>query len=82
MTEYVETFRCPKCDRLASGRGHLCHPNTEAVPFTCDFCKKEVEDPRHICTAMLDSIEYVCKRCGRVAVYDTLLCEPELIAGD
>ncbi len=79
MTEYVSTHTCKNCKRPASGRGHLCHPNTEEVPFNCDFCKKEVDDPRHVCTQMLDSIEYVCKKCGRLAVYNSLLCEPELI---
>jgi hypothetical protein len=81
MTEYVKTFKCPKCEKLASGRGHLCHPSSEDLPFTCEFCKRETDDPRHVCTSMLGSIEYVCKICGRVAVYDSLLCEPTLITG-
>lgn len=75
MTEYVKTFLCPTCDTPASGRGHLCHPNAVGIPFTCEFCKKTVKDPRHVCTAMVDKLEYQCKKCGRLAVYDTMLCE-------
>ncbi|MBI5599466.1 MAG: hypothetical protein HY890_06985 [Deltaproteobacteria bacterium] len=82
MTEYVKTFTCSKCNKLTSGKGHLCHPNKEAGPYTCEFCEKETGDPRHVCSKMLDSIEYVCKKCGRLAAYDSLLCEPELIAED
>ncbi len=82
MTEYVQTFKCPECGILASGHGHLCHPNSDLGPYTCEFCGKEVDDPRHVCTKMLDSMEYICRKCGRIAVYDTLLCEPELIAQD
>ncbi len=82
MTEYVETYKCPRCDIPASGRGHLCHPNEEELPFTCEFCKNETDNARHACKKMIDSVEYVCKRCGRLAPYDTLLCEPELIAMD
>lgn len=79
MTEYVKTHTCKTCNTPTSGRGHLCHPGTEDLPFTCDFCKKEVDDARHVCTGMLESIEYICKKCGRLAAYDTLLCEPELV---
>ncbi|HLE08832.1 MAG TPA: hypothetical protein VI914_04320 [Thermodesulfobacteriota bacterium] len=82
MTEYVKTFECGKCGKLTSGRGHLCHPNKEAVPFVCEFCKKESRNLRHVCVKMLDSIEYVCEKCGRLAPYDSLLCEPKLISGD
>ena len=35
-----------------------------------------VDDARHVCTKMLDKIEYICKKCGRLAIYDSLLCEP------
>ncbi len=77
MTEYVKTYKCPTCSGLASGRGHLCHPIKENIPFTCEFCNKTVADPRHTCTEMIDKIEYTCKKCGRLAVYDSLLCEPE-----
>ncbi|MEE9615095.1 MAG: hypothetical protein V3W31_09170 [Thermodesulfobacteriota bacterium] len=82
MTEYVKTFPCSKCKHTTSGRGHLCHPNREAVPFTCEFCEEKTDDVRHVCHKMLDSIEYVCKQCGRLAPYNSLLCEPELISGD
>jgi hypothetical protein len=81
MTDYVETYSCPTCERTASGRGHLCHPREEGS-FTCEFCSKSVEDARHVCSAMLDKIEYICKKCGRLAVYDSLLCEPELVSQD
>ncbi len=81
MTEYVKTFRCPTCGGLASGRGHLCHPVAEEKK-RCEFCGKDVEDPRHVCQPMLERLEYVCKKCGRLAVYDSLLCEPELISQD
>lgn len=76
MTQYVKTYPCPTCKAAASGRGHLCHPRKDMVPFTCEFCGKSVEDPRHVCSAMLDKIEYVCKSCGRLAIYDSQLCEP------
>lgn len=79
MTEYVKTYSCPRCELTASGRGHLCHPNTDNTPFTCEFCKNETDDLRHACNVMLDNIEYICKKCGRLAVYDSLLCYPELI---
>jgi predicted SprT family Zn-dependent metalloprotease len=46
------------------------------MPFQCDFCGKTVDDARHVCTKMLDKIEYICKKCGRLAIYDSLLCEP------
>ncbi len=80
MTDYVETYKCPNCGITASGRGHLCHP-VEAS-HTCDFCKKETKDPRHACKDMINALEYVCKKCGRLAAYDSLLCEPELISQD
>ena len=82
MTDYVETYKCKKCHLTASGRGHLCHPNEKELPFTCEFCKEKTDNARHVCKAMLDSIEYVCKKCGRLAPYDSLLCYPELVAGD
>lgn len=76
MVEYVKTFPCPTCGIAASGRGHLCHPNSKDTPFTCEFCGKSVSDPRHVCSTMVDRLEYVCKKCGRLAIYDSLLCEP------
>ncbi|MBI5491430.1 MAG: hypothetical protein HY893_00700 [Deltaproteobacteria bacterium] len=76
MTQYVKTYSCPTCGATASGRGHLCHPRKEAPPFQCEFCGKTVNDARHVCTTMLDRIEYICKKCGRLAIYDSLLCEP------
>lgn len=82
MTEYVKTYDCPTCGGTASGRGHLCHPNQGALPFTCEFCGKTTEDARHVCSGMLEKIEYVCRKCGRLAIYDSLLCEPELVSGD
>lgn len=82
MTEYVKTYKCKKCGALASGKGHLCHPNKEEGPFTCEFCNKEAKDARHVCNAMLENLEYQCKKCGRLATYDSLLCEPELISKD
>lgn len=84
MTEarYVKTYPCPTCGGAASGRGHLCHPREEAVPFTCDFCSKTTDNPRHVCTAMLSNIEYVCGKCGRLAIYDSLLCDPRPIDED
>ena len=54
MTQYVKTYNCTTCGALASGRGHLCHPRTEGLPFVCEFCKKETNDPRHVCTPMLE----------------------------
>ena len=82
MVEYVDTFPCPNCGDVASGRGHMCHPNPEAQPFECEYCNKKTDDPRHVCPEMLDKIEYVCKKCGRLAAYSTLLCAPESISGD
>lgn len=82
MVNYVKTYSCPTCGGRASGRGHLCHPLKEGVPFTCEFCKKEINDARHVCGRMIDSIEYICKKCGRLAVYDSLLCEPDVIDKD
>lgn len=79
MTKYVKTFSCPECGKEASGRGHLCHPSKADLPYDCEFCKKSTDDPRHVCNTMLENLEYVCKKCGRVAVYGSLLCEPELI---
>jgi len=82
MTQYVKTYSCSTCGALASGRGHLCHPRTEGLPFVCEFCKKETSDPRHVCSTMLEKFEYICKKCGRLAIYDSLLCEPAPIDGD
>ncbi len=82
MTDYVKTFSCSECGKEASGRGHLCHPSNSDLPFKCEFCKKSTDDPRHVCSTMVDNFEYVCKKCGRVAVYGSLLCEPELINMD
>ena len=78
----IKTYDCPTCKAQASGRGHLCHPDKTNAPFMCDFCGKQTEDPRHVCGKMLDNLEYYCKKCGRLAVYDTQLCEPELIVGE
>ncbi len=80
MTEYVKTFTCPTCGGLASGKGHLCHPLKESFPFTCEFCGKKVDDARHACSKLVDKIEYLCKTCGRMAVYDSMLCEPDPIS--
>lgn len=82
MTEYIKTFSCPTCGAPASGSGHLCHPREDAEPFKCEFCGKKTSDARHICSKMLGSIEYTCKKCGRLAIYDTMLCEPEPIDAD
>lgn len=82
MSEYVETYKCPECGIKASGKGHLCHPNREDLPYTCEFCKEKTDDPRHACSEMVNNIEYICKKCGRMAVYDSLLCEPGLISGE
>lgn len=82
MTQYVKTYKCPTCAGLASGAGHLCHPRPDMQPYACEFCGKTVSDARHVCSAMLDKIEYVCKRCGRLAIYDSLLCEPSPVDGD
>ncbi len=82
MTDYVETYPCPTCEKSASGRGHLCHPRAEALPFTCEFCSKSVDDARHVCSGMLDKIEYICKKFGRLSIYDSSLCAPELISAD
>ncbi|HBG46350.1 MAG TPA: hypothetical protein DDW94_05100 [Deltaproteobacteria bacterium] len=76
MTQYVKTFSCPACGGLASGMGHLCHPRKDVPPFSCEFCGKEVEDARHVCSNMVNKLEYICKKCGRLAIYDSLLCEP------
>ncbi len=85
MTDYVKTFPCPTCKAQASGRGHLCHPLSmmaAGLPYVCEFCKKTVSDARHVCVSMLDNVEYVCKKCGRVAVYDSALCEPTPVDED
>lgn len=82
MTEYVKTFSCSTCGGVASGRGHLCHPNNEAVPFKCDFCEKTVTDTRHVCSSMLDELQYICTKCGRLSVYDSQLCAPAPIDED
>ncbi len=79
MTEYVKTYQCPECGVRASGRGHLCHPVRNDMPYVCGFCNRKTDDPRHVCSTMVENIEYVCKKCGRMAVYDSLLCEPEPI---
>lgn len=81
-TQYVKTYSCPTCAGLASGRGHLCHPRTDGLPFVCEFCGKQVGDPRHVCQTMVDKLEYVCRKCGRLAIYDSLLCEPAPIDQD
>jgi len=82
VTDYVETYPCPNCKRVASGRGHLCHPIKDALPFTCEFCKKSTDDARHVCPAMLDKMEYVCRLCGRLSIYDSGVCEPVPISQD
>ena len=82
MVDYVETFKCPNCGITASGRGHLCHPNTEELPFTCEYCSNETDDPRHACSEMIDKIEYVCKKCGRLSAYSSSLCVPVSVSGD
>lgn len=81
-SRYVKTFPCPTCGAVASGRGHLCHPREETLPFTCEFCGKTTEDARHVCSKMLEKIEYTCGKCGRVAIYDSQLCEPKPIDTD
>lgn len=67
---------------MASGRGHLCHPREDALPFDCEFCGKTVNDARHVCPPMLERLEYICKKCGRLAIYDSLLCEPVPVDAD
>jgi len=39
-------------------------------------------DARHVCAKMIDNIEYICRNCGRLSVYDSLLCKPEMIDRD
>ena len=82
MVDYVKTFKCPTCTVVASGRGHLCHPNKEDLPFVCEYCNKSVDDPRHFCQKMIDKVEYLCKKCGRVAVYSSRVCEPSSLTED
>jgi predicted RNA-binding Zn-ribbon protein involved in translation (DUF1610 family) len=82
MTDYVKTYPCPTCSATASGRGHLCHPTGGEQPYECKFCKKTVDDARHVCTGMLDKMEYICKKCGRLAIYDSILCEPSPVDSD
>ncbi len=82
MVDYVKTFNCPNCSVVASGRGHLCHPSKDDLPFTCEYCGKSVDDPRHFCQKMIDKVEYVCKKCGRVAVYSSRVCEPQNLTED
>lgn len=82
MTNYVKTFPCPSCGAPASGQGHLCHPKPDAPAYTCEFCNKKTTDARHVCSSMLDKLEYTCKKCGRLAIYDTMLCEPTPIDQD
>ena len=31
---------------------------------------------------MLDKLEYICKKCGRLAIYDSMLCEPRPVDSD
>ncbi|MBI5561814.1 MAG: hypothetical protein HY894_03015 [Deltaproteobacteria bacterium] len=75
----IKTYPCPSCGAQASGPGHLCHPDKNVTPYECEFCKKTTGDARHVCAKMLDNLEYYCKKCGRLAVYDSRLCEPELV---
>jgi len=82
MAEFIKTYKCPTCKKRASGRGHLCHPFEGAIPFHCEFCDQTVDDPRHVCSKMVTSIEYNCGDCGRLAPFDSLLCEPRLIDTD
>ena len=77
MTEYVKTHKCETCGAKTSGSGHLCHPNKNST-VKCEFCESTA-GARHVCSDMIDKLEYQCKKCGRVAVYGSLLCEPETI---
>jgi hypothetical protein len=78
MTEYVKTHKCKNCGTDTSGQGHLCHPNKNAPVPECECCGKPA-DSRHVCADMIERLEYQCKQCGRVAVYGSLLCDPETI---
>jgi hypothetical protein len=31
---------------------------------------------------MLDKMEYICRKCGRLAIYDSMLCEPATVDSD
>ncbi|MEK7679013.1 MAG: hypothetical protein AAB356_02365, partial [Deltaproteobacteria bacterium] len=74
---------CASNSQAPYGRARAsAHPRPDLQPYPCEFCGKTLSDARHVCAGMLDKIEYSCKRCGRLAIYDSLLCEPSPIDGD
>ena len=58
---------------------HLCMNASFLESQKCRFCGKPTSDPRHICKFMVPHLRYKCANCGRIAVGEEVLCNPNAI---
>jgi len=73
---------CPTCGKATGEQSHLCSPGAAVGKlYICDHCGRAARDPRHVCFPKLAKMKYSCARCGRVAVWDDMLCAPQPIEG-
>ncbi len=68
---------CTTCGAVADSPGHLCNPCDDET--SCSFCGAPEVDSKHVCSDKLSAMQYVCGGCGRVAVEEDNLCEPQPI---
>jgi hypothetical protein len=69
---------CPTCGKEAGEHGHMCVPQ-KFDETRCDWCESLIPDARHLCSDKVKVLSYFCNSCGRTAVKDEYLCNPEKI---
>lgn len=69
---------CPTCGKEVGDHGHMCVPFKHADE-KCDWCGSLIPDARHLCNEKVKELSYICNSCGRTAVSDEHLCQPEKI---
>jgi hypothetical protein len=45
----------------------------------CDWYGALIVDERHLCSEKAEQLKYICNSCGRTAVSEKYLCDPEEI---
>ena len=69
---------CPTCGKEVGDHGHMCVPIKHSDE-KCDWCGSLIPDARHLCSEKVKELSYICNSCGRTAVSDKHLCQPEKI---
>lgn len=69
---------CPTCGKGTGKNGHMCIP-TQHNDEKCDWCGSMIADSRHVCSDKLKEMSYICNSCGRTAISEEDLCDPDKI---